>query len=193
MPRGRDTKGEIIAVAMRMFVDRGYDKTALREIAEEIGVTKAALYYHFRTKEEIVRAAFDEHAARVDTVVAQLEEMPAGPERDKEVVNRLQELFSGDSGLAMRFGQVNPAALAREDFGETRLAQFGQLVGVVAGGERTAESDIRALLAFGAVVLGTLGDTPGPSLLVSGSLRQKKEATRRVALELLAGGRDAAE
>ena len=34
---------------------QGYDKTSLREIAEQVGVTKAALYYHFASKEEIFR------------------------------------------------------------------------------------------------------------------------------------------
>ena len=38
-----------------LFVDRGYDKTS-REIAERLGVTKAAIYYHFRSREDILMA-----------------------------------------------------------------------------------------------------------------------------------------
>ena len=41
-------------MALELFNEQGYDKTSLREIAERLGVTKAALYYHFRSKEDIL-------------------------------------------------------------------------------------------------------------------------------------------
>ena len=50
-----DTRDRILQTATDMFVEQGYDKTSLREIAERVGVTKAALYYHFESKEEIFR------------------------------------------------------------------------------------------------------------------------------------------
>ena len=50
------TRGRIQAVALDLFAEQGYDKTSLREIAERLGVTKAALYYHFKSKEDIVRS-----------------------------------------------------------------------------------------------------------------------------------------
>jgi AcrR family transcriptional regulator len=39
-----------------MFAEQGYERTSLREIAERLGVTKAALYYHFARKEDILLA-----------------------------------------------------------------------------------------------------------------------------------------
>ena len=51
----RDTKDRILDAALDLFIERGYDKTSLREIAEQVGVTKAALYYHFASKKEIFR------------------------------------------------------------------------------------------------------------------------------------------
>jgi AcrR family transcriptional regulator len=56
-PTGRQrgaTRDRILDVALELFNDQGYDKTSLREIAERLGVTKAALYYHFERKEEIL-------------------------------------------------------------------------------------------------------------------------------------------
>ena len=41
-------------MALELFNDRGYDKTSLREIADRIGITKAALYYYFERKEDIL-------------------------------------------------------------------------------------------------------------------------------------------
>ena len=51
-----DTKQRILDVALDLFIERGYDAVSLREIAEQVGVTKAALYYHFSSKDEIFRA-----------------------------------------------------------------------------------------------------------------------------------------
>jgi AcrR family transcriptional regulator len=44
----------ILDVALELFNEQGYEKTSLREIAERLGVTKAALYYHFEKKEDIL-------------------------------------------------------------------------------------------------------------------------------------------
>ena len=43
-------------MALDLFTEQGYDGTSLREIAERLGVTKAALYYHFESKEDILMA-----------------------------------------------------------------------------------------------------------------------------------------
>jgi AcrR family transcriptional regulator len=58
--RGRRPRGEmreqILDVSLELFSEQGYDNTSLREIAERLGVTKAALYYHFRSKGDILMA-----------------------------------------------------------------------------------------------------------------------------------------
>jgi AcrR family transcriptional regulator len=54
-PRGA-TRQRILDVALDLFNEHGYDKTSLREIAEALGFTKAALYYHFERKEDILVA-----------------------------------------------------------------------------------------------------------------------------------------
>src|ERR1700749_1374956 len=48
------TRERILDIALELFVERGYDKTSLRDIAERLGTTKAALYYHFARKEDIL-------------------------------------------------------------------------------------------------------------------------------------------
>jgi AcrR family transcriptional regulator len=54
-PRGA-TRQRILDVALDLFNEHGYDKTSLREIADALGFTKAALYYHFERKEDILVA-----------------------------------------------------------------------------------------------------------------------------------------
>jgi AcrR family transcriptional regulator len=55
-PEPKSTRERILDVALDLFIDKGFDKTSLREIAEQLGVTKAALYYHFASKEDILMA-----------------------------------------------------------------------------------------------------------------------------------------
>jgi AcrR family transcriptional regulator len=41
---------------MDLFIEQGFDKTSLREIADQLGFSKAAIYYHFESKDEILLA-----------------------------------------------------------------------------------------------------------------------------------------
>ena len=54
----------MLEAALDLFAAQGFDGTSLQEIADRLGVTKAAVYYHFRTKDELllalVRPALDE-------------------------------------------------------------------------------------------------------------------------------------
>jgi AcrR family transcriptional regulator len=54
VPDGPPTRERILDIALELFNEQGYDKTSLREIAERLGYTKAALYYHFERKEDIL-------------------------------------------------------------------------------------------------------------------------------------------
>ena len=51
--RRGNTRQRIQDVALELFAEQGYEKTSLREIAERLEVTKAALYYHFADKADL--------------------------------------------------------------------------------------------------------------------------------------------
>ena len=55
-PDEGDTRERILDVALDLFIEHGYDKTTLRQIAEPLGFTQAAIYYHFAAKEDILFA-----------------------------------------------------------------------------------------------------------------------------------------
>ena len=52
-PRGDDRQAQLLGIACRLFSERGFNGTSLRDIAAEAKVTKAALYYHFPNKESL--------------------------------------------------------------------------------------------------------------------------------------------
>jgi AcrR family transcriptional regulator len=51
-----DTKKRIQAAARELFAEKGVQKTSLQEIADRLGITKPALYYHFTSREDLVRS-----------------------------------------------------------------------------------------------------------------------------------------
>ncbi len=75
--RPRDTREQILDVATDLFIELGYDKTSLREIAERVGVTKAALYYHFTSKEEIFQTLLQPILDLQNEVMGLLQQKPS--------------------------------------------------------------------------------------------------------------------
>jgi AcrR family transcriptional regulator len=69
-----DTRGRILSVALELFTERGYEATSLREIADRLDYTKAALYYHFRSKDEILRALLEPYDAVMEELLSRLED-----------------------------------------------------------------------------------------------------------------------
>jgi AcrR family transcriptional regulator len=83
-PRGSDgaqTRERILAVAQERFTHQGYDKTSLRDIAERLEITKAALYYYFPRKEDILLELHLRLHTLGETVIAELEAAPDGAAR----------------------------------------------------------------------------------------------------------------
>jgi len=60
------TRQQILETAQRLFADLGYDATSLQLIADEMGLTKAAVYYHFRAKTDILHAAMEPGIQRLE-------------------------------------------------------------------------------------------------------------------------------
>lgn len=69
-------QGRIITAALDLFARRGVGGTSLQMIADEIGVTKAAVYHQYKTKEDIVLAAAEAELGRFEAVIATAEEQP---------------------------------------------------------------------------------------------------------------------
>ena len=69
--RPADSRAEILRVARELFVAQGFAATTTRELAEGLGFTKAALYYHFRTKDDLLSALAEPIIERLRTLVTQ--------------------------------------------------------------------------------------------------------------------------
>ena len=73
--RRTDTRERILEVAGRLFADQGFAGTSIRDIADELGVTKAALYYHFTSKDAIFAELVEQPLARIRDVMAETNDL----------------------------------------------------------------------------------------------------------------------
>lgn len=67
-----DRRQEILAAALKVFADKGYQAATNAEIAREAGVTAAALYYYFPSKGELFRAVIADRAGSLQPLAAQV-------------------------------------------------------------------------------------------------------------------------
>jgi AcrR family transcriptional regulator len=109
--RGRDTRSRLRELALQLFAEQGYEKTSLREIAERLGVTKAALYYYFKSKEDIVRSLVEDYVAELDGLISWAKAQPRTPETRAEIVTRYLEIVANGSAV-FRMLHQNQAAVA---------------------------------------------------------------------------------
>ncbi|MGR6920571.1 TetR/AcrR family transcriptional regulator [[Actinomadura] parvosata] len=107
-----DTRTRIQEIALRLFTEQGYEATSLREIAEELGVTKAALYYHFKTKDDIVASLVEQRLTELDELLAWVRSRPRSPETRRELVERYADNIRATQHLGIaRFLERNQTAL----------------------------------------------------------------------------------
>src|SRR5579875_150842 len=95
---GDETRARIIEAALELFADHGFASTSTREISERLGFTKAALYYHFHTKDDLLAAIVEpvirDLAALVEGVTPD-----AGPEERRRVLAGYVELVAAHAEL----------------------------------------------------------------------------------------------
>jgi TetR/AcrR family transcriptional regulator, cholesterol catabolism regulator len=126
-PLVSERRDEILALAARIFADKGYASTTVREIADAAGILSGSLYHHFESKE----AMLDEimHGF-LDHIVAQYRATVAAGGDPLEVLRALvREAFSSLGG--------NPAALAVMINEFNFLVQFPRFAYLREGAEET--------------------------------------------------------
>ncbi len=103
-PRGQglETREKILDVALELFTEQGYDKTSLRDIAERLGITKAALYYYFERKEDILLELHLKLHAIFSKIIDELEQIEDGPARVEawpHLIDRMIEMMLSNREL----------------------------------------------------------------------------------------------
>jgi AcrR family transcriptional regulator len=144
---GRDTRARLRQLALVLFAEQGYEKTSLREIAERLGVTKAALYYYFRSKEDIVRSLVEDYVADLDKLIDWAKTQPRTPEVRAEIVTRYLDVVSNGTAV-FRMLQQNQAAVAglasAKERGELFRERLDALIDLLTEPGATLREQVRA-------------------------------------------------
>ncbi|MEU2610390.1 helix-turn-helix domain-containing protein [Micromonospora sp. NPDC007271] len=146
------TRERIQAVALELFTEQGYEKTSLREIAERLEVTKAALYYHFKSKDEIVSSFVDDRLRRMDELIEWAHAQPATLATRRALISRYADaMFAGELPAVMRFFEQNQTVLKSLAAGKQMRERMMRLANELCRGDDSPAAQLRAALTLFAV------------------------------------------
>jgi AcrR family transcriptional regulator len=146
------TRERILEAARELFAERGYAGTSIRDIAERLDMTKAALYYHFPGKQDVLAALVEPWLLEIDALAGWAERHP--PVDRREALRRTIACLAAPNPT---FGLLISDPSAMHD-SATRLnarARMRRLERALADGDERELLAVRC--ALGAVRAGTLG------------------------------------
>jgi AcrR family transcriptional regulator len=159
------TRERILDLALELFTEQGYDATSLRDIAERLGTTKAALYYHFARKEDILLELHLRLHALGREVLDQLDALPDDAARAAawpQLLDQLITQVAENRGLLL-LHQRNQNALRVLEHDERHQADNDDLEQrfrrILANTELPAETRMRMTCSLFAVVGSLLAGT----------------------------------
>jgi AcrR family transcriptional regulator len=178
------TRERIPVVALQLFAEKGYDATSMREIAEHLGITKPALYYHFDSKEAIVRELLRELLVQVAELVSWAQRQKVTPALRRDVLLRWSDIMQANGLALFRFMMANRHVIHELYHNDSRqqdmMSLVEQLYALLAPPRATVEAQLRVRMALMSInMAGMAGvdiDAPDEEILA---------AARKVALDLL--------
>ncbi|MET8449481.1 TetR/AcrR family transcriptional regulator [Streptomyces sp. NPDC005209] len=177
--RRGNTRQRIQDVALELFAEQGYEKTSLREIAERLDVTKAALYYHFKTKEEIIVSLFEDLTKPIGDLIEWGGKQPRTLETKHEIVRRYSQALV-DAAPLFRFMQENQATVRELRIGDSFKDRMRALRDIIADSDADLVDQVRCVSALFTLHAGMFVMQD-----VEGDPEKKREAALEVAMDLV--------
>ncbi|MFF4714829.1 TetR/AcrR family transcriptional regulator [Streptomyces eurythermus] len=177
--RRGNTRQRIQDVALELFAEQGYEKTSLREIAERLDVTKAALYYHFKTKEEIIVSLFEDLTKPIGDLIEWGRRQPGTLETKEEIIRRYSEALAGAEPL-FRFMQENQATVRELRIGDTFKDRMRGLRDILITPEAELVDQVRSVSAMFTLHAGMFVMQD-----IEGDPEKRREAVLEVALDMI--------
>ena len=162
-PRTSETRERIQAAALELFTRHGIRQTSLRQIAEHLGLTKPALYYHFASRDDLVVSLVQPLVDDVESLLADDEQ--TAPSTPRELLGRYFDIsYRHRTVTALLLRDLG--ALSELGIVDRILGWRFRLVELLAGRDASVADRARALVALGGLgdCLVLLGDTPVETL-----------------------------
>ena len=148
----------VLAVAVEVFNERGYDGTSMRELSERLGIAKSAIYHHVTGKEELLRLALDRALTGLSAVADRARVLPAPAiERLEYLVRGSVEVLEAESPYVTLLLRVRGNTTVERDALDRRRAFDRFVADLVGAAQRDGDIDpdrdalITARLLFGLV------------------------------------------
>ncbi|MFI7585495.1 TetR/AcrR family transcriptional regulator [Spongisporangium articulatum] len=171
-PVGRrgETRERVLATALELFAEQGVSGTSLQMIADRLGVTKAAVYHQFRTKDDIVLEVVRPVMERLLVLLEEAGARPASQERRRFVVHGLIDLVLAHRRLlGVLFGDPYVDALLKS---HVETSGHTDRLTVLVVGETPSPTDLVSVAVFGGGLVSVGGD-PNLAGLDDGTLRRE--------------------
>ena len=148
------TRERILDIARDLIAEQGYSGASISQIASRLGTSKAALYYHFRSKEEILDALLSEPLSAFQALAERVSTLPPD-KRAEEVLGGIIDFVGGPSSCLTAF-QNDPSVL--HEYAKCHNAEKSEdlIVRALAGPRPSATKIVRARVAMAAAKQGTL-------------------------------------
>ncbi|MGC0405239.1 AcrR family transcriptional regulator [Streptomyces sp. SAI-126] len=174
-----NTRQRIQDVALALFAEQGYEKTSLREIAEGLEVTKAALYYHFKTKEEILVSIFEDLTQPITELIEWGRQQQPSLETKREILRRYHDALV-EAAPFFRFMQENQATVKELRIGEMFRNRMLGMRDILMDPDAALIDQVRSVTAVFTMHAGmfALTDLPGTD-------EEKRQAVLEVATALI--------
>lgn len=148
---GRKTLRErLLETALFLFRKQGYKATSTREIAEEVGASKANIYHHFRTKDGLLHALLDPLFEEVEALVERHEPAPNGSSKQRDLLEEYFDLILENSELVSMLAS-DMAVLSHPQIGQRILQLNDRLLELVTDSDADVEGQVRATCALGSL------------------------------------------
>lgn len=142
-----DSREKILEIATRLFIAQGYRGISMREIAEAVGVSKPAIYHHFRDKEALFLAILNRNVQGLSATIQQAHQMSADSVAALERIIRIILEQPVEQRAVLRLAtqdMVHLGDLARQKFIEQYYVTFlGTIRTVIEQG--VAAGELRAI------------------------------------------------
>lgn len=153
VPGKRGTRHAILAVAQELFAAHGYAGTSVADIAGRLGMSKAALYYHFGSKAEVLRALLEEPVAAYSRLA---DGAAAGRLGVRELLGAVIDTTAGLRAVIDVIGNDPSARSALQDLLPRSREINESITAALAGPRPDPAGIIRAHAAYAAAKNGTL-------------------------------------
>lgn len=147
---GKTLRERFLETALFLFRKQGYEATSTREIAEEVGASKANVYHHFRTKDGLLHALLDPLFEEVEELLNRHEPASNGSPEQRAMLEEYFDLILENKELVFMLAS-DMAVLSHPEIGQRTLELNDRLLELVAGSEADVEGQVRAACALGSL------------------------------------------